>query len=493
MKDPRTRISKNDILYAIIGGVFFSASQPPHYTSFLAWFCLVPLFISLKGKSCRGAFLLGYLWGFTSNLISLYWIAIPTLPGMIAAVVIASLYNGFFGLGFCFLERRSYTIALAASPILWTGMEFLRGYGQLGFPWMDLGYSQGVYRIIIQMADVVGHRGISFWIVALNSLIIGIIIAKKRRWIYILALAIIFTLPFVYGLWRLSQPLPSEKIKVALLQGNISAENKWERTFRRKNIDYYAEMARDIADDIDLLILPESATAYYHRDYPFVVDKLKKLSVQVDAPILSGTLDYDPADRKRLYYNASGLFTGEGAMAVYHKINLVPGSEHIPFQDQIPALRKIEVGGSHFAMGDSAVVFDIDGMKFSAPICYEILFSNTVRDYALSGAEFLTNITNDGWFGRTPGPYQHANFVRFRAVENRLGVGRAAQTGISLICDETGRFTRKLSLNTKGVIVGDIPVRSHTTIFTRIGDWVGYGSFFASPLILILTGLLLKL
>lgn len=493
LKKPRNLISRIDIVYAIIGGVFFSASQPPHYTAFLAWFCLVPLFIAMRGKSYRGAFLLGYIWGFSSNLISLYWIAIPTLPGMIAALLIASLYNGLFALGFSFMERRSYALALSASPILWVGMEFLRGYGQLGFPWMDLGYSQGGYRVIIQMADIVGHRGISFWIVILNALIVGILFAKKKRWIYVIILAVVFAGPFVYGFWRLSQPPPPEKVRIALLQGNISAETKWAREFRRKNIDYYAEMAEGIDQDIDLLVLPETATAYYHRDSPFVIDKLIKLSRQVNAPVLSGTLDYDPADQDRLYYNSSGLFTEEGVQAVYHKINLVPGSEHIPFQDQIPALRKIEVGGSHFAMGDSIAVFEIDSMRFSAPICYEILFGGTVRRYAKNGAEFITNITNDAWFGTTPGPYQHANFVRFRAVENRFGIGRAAQTGISLICDHTGKFTHRLGLNTKGIIVGELPVRNRTTLFTRIGDWIGYGSFFASPLILILTGLSIRL
>jgi len=488
----REPIRKQDVVYAIIGGVFFSASQPPHWTAFLAWFCLVPLFLALKGKSYQGSFMLGFIWGFTSNLISLYWIAIPTLPGMIAAIIIATLYNALFALGFTFLQRRSYLIALAGAPILWTGMEFLRGYGQLGFAWMDLGYSQGIFRVIIQIADLVGHRGISFLIVAVNALIVAVIITKKRRVVYIAAIIVIFALIFGYGFWRLSQPPPSEKIKVALLQGNISAETKWDRDFRQKNIDYYAEMAEGIDEPIDLIVLPETATAFYHRDYPMVVDKLRRLSEQVSAPVLSGTLDYNPRDRKRLYYNASGLFTDEGCLACYHKINLVAGSEHIPFQDQFPILRKIDLGGSHFAMGDSIVVFEIDGMKFSAPICYEILFGCTVRRYAAEGAEFLTNITNDGWFGETPGPYQHANFTRFRAVENRFGIGRAAQTGISLICDETGRITHQLDLNTKGVLVGEIPVRNRTTLFTKLGDWIGYGTFFASPLILLLTGLLIK-
>jgi apolipoprotein N-acyltransferase len=492
LRAPRESIGRKDIIYAIIGGVFFSASQPPHQTAFLAWFCLVPLFLAMSGKSYRGAFALGYLWGVTSNLISLYWIAVPTLPGMIAAIIIASLYTALFAMAFSFVERRNYTVALAVSPVIWVGMEFLRGFGQLGFPWMDLGYSQGIYRVIIQIADLVGHRGISFWLVSINALFVAFIIAKKRRWIYPVSIAVLFAIVLIYGLWRLSQPPPPETIRIALVQSNITAEDKWEKDFRRKSIDYYIEMAREIDEPIDLLVLSETATAHYHRDNPHIVDKLAELSMLVNAPILSGTLDYDPADRRRLYYNSSGLFTADGVRGVYNKINLVPGSEHVPFQNYFPALRKLDLGGSHFAMGDSIVVFEVDGMRFSAPICYEILFGCTVRRYAAGGADFITNITNDGWFGATPGPYQHANFTRFRAVENRFGVGRSAQTGISLICDETGRITKQLALNSKGILIGDVPVRTRKTLFTKLGDWIGYGSFFASPLILILTGLLLK-
>jgi len=436
--------------------------------------------------------MLGYLWGFASNIISLYWIALPTLPGMLAGIIFASLFNAIFALAFSFVERRSRTIALAAAPILWTGMEFMRSIGETGFPWMDLGYSMGFYSVFIQMADIVGHRGISFWIVVINVLIVALTFAKKRRWIYIIALLLLFAGPIVYGLWRLNQPPPAEKIKVALLQGNIGADMKWNRRFRRQNIQYYAEMARDIHEDIDLLIMPETATAYYHRDYPDIIDELVALSVQVGAPVLTGTLDYNPEDRRNLYYNASALVTEDGVQAVYHKMNLVPGSEHVPFQDRFPILRKIDLGGSHFAVGTDIVVFEVNGNKFSSPICYEVLFGRTVHKFAAAGAEFITNITNDAWFGMTPGPYQHANFCRFRAVENRFGVARVAQTGISLITNEKGVFTHTLGLNRKGLIVGDVPIRSRTTLFTKLGDWIGNGSFFASPIILILTGLFVK-
>ncbi len=489
----RKPVSKRDLIYALAGGVLFSASQPPQQTAFLAYFCLVPLMLALEGKNYRGAFMFGYIWGFVSNLISLYWIALPTLAGMIAAVLFASLYSALFAVVFSFVERRSLRAALVLAPIFWVAMEYLRGFGQLGFPWMDLGYTQGPYTVIIQMADIVGHRGISFWLVIVNVLIVAITIARKKKWVYALLLLIVFAVPIGYGLWRIGQPPPPEKVRIALLQGNITAKQKWERNFRRKNVEYYGVMADSLGEKVDLIVLPETASAYYHRDHPNVVKELAAIAGRTGTPILTGTLDYDPADRKRLYYNSSALITEQGVQNVYHKTNLVPGSEHIPFQNRFDFLRKLDFGGSHFAMGDSIVVFEAGRMKFSSPICFEILFESTVRKYALSGAEFITNITNDGWFGETPGPYQHANFCRFRAVENRFGVGRAAQTGISLIVDEKGRIVKSLPLNVKGTLIGDLPVRKRITFFTRLGDWIGAGSLFASPILLVLTGLFIKI
>ena len=140
---PRKESSRLDIVFALSGGVLLSAAQPPLFPAFLAFFCLVPLFAALRGKGYRSVFFLGYIWGFTSNLLSLYWIAMPTFAGMVGAVLILSLYNGVFALIFSFVERRSEALALAFSPILWTGLEFVRGYGVIGFPWMDLGYTQG--------------------------------------------------------------------------------------------------------------------------------------------------------------------------------------------------------------------------------------------------------------------------------------------------------------------------------------------------------------
>jgi apolipoprotein N-acyltransferase len=151
------------------------------------------------------------------------------------------------------------------------------------------------------------------------------------------------------------------------------------------------------------------------------------------------------------------------------------------------------LGGSHFSKGSFYKVFDVNGLKFSSPICFEAVFPNVSRQFVKNGARFLANITNDGWFGMTPGPYQHANFNRFRAVENRVGICRAAQTGISLIVDPYGRITKSLPLGVKGAIIGDVALGSKRTFYNIAGDWVALGSFFVTPILLILIGITVKL
>ena len=493
IKRKREGIAGKDILFALVGGALLSASQPPLVTSFLAYFCLVPLFVALRNKTYRAAFGLGYIWGFVSNLMSLYWIALPTAGGMVAAVIILSLYNAGFALLYSFLERRREWLALAASPIFWTGMEFLRGYGRLGFPWMDLAYTQGQYAPIIQIADLVGHRGITFWLVIVNVLVFAIF-TKKRKWVWGVLLALAFGGVLGYGFWKLSEPPSGEMFRVALLQSNITATQKWESGFRRKNVRTYVAMMDSLAEKVDLVVLPESATAYYHRNRPDIIEDLRIAAARHNTPILSGTLDFDPERRKTHYYNSAMVITPAGLMEqVYHKMELVPMSEQIPFQDVLPGLREIDVGGSHFARGSEYTIFDVRGTEIGAPICFEAAFPRSIRNFRRAGAEVIINITNDGWFGITPGPYQHANFIRFRAVENRIGIARCAQTGISLIASPKGIIEKSLPLGVRGALIGEVQTATRKSFFSRAGDWVGTGSLIATPLLMIIFGFLVKL
>jgi len=411
---------------------------------------------------------------------------------MIGAVTLLSLYSALFALLYSFLERRSEALALAASPVLWVAMEFARGYGRLGFPWLDLAYTQGNYTVFIQMADITGHLGISLWIVAINALIFALFFIGKRRLILIIALILTFVLPIIYGLYCLKRPEPSESIKIALIQGNIPAEQKWEGPFRRQNIHIYSAMIDSLDEPVDLIVLPETATAHYHRSYPALIGILQQASDRAGAPIITGTLDFDPERRSTHYYNASVLIEPMRISESYHKMELVPMSEQIPFQEFIPGLRNLDVGGSHFARGENFLVFEVEKGKFGTPICFESVFSRSALGFARMGAQFLVNLTNDDWFGMTPGPYQHANFSRFRAVETRLAVARCAQTGISLFIDTKGRLISSLPLGVKATLVGSIPVSSGGTFFTRSGEWLGYGSLFATPFLLVLAVLLLK-
>ena len=187
---------------------------------------------------------------------------------------------------------------------------------------------------------------------------------------------------------------------------------------------------------------------------------------------------------------------------------LVPGSETIPFQQWFPFLRKLDVGGGDYFPGKNPAIFDFqikktlgtrsndnfelmvsDGseplyVKLSTIICYESVFPNIVRKFVANGANLLSVITNDGWFGSTSGPYQHAQYAIYRAVENRISIIRCANTGISGFIDLTGRFRNQTRLNSSITVAGFLPIGGETTFYTRYGDWLGQFCLVLSGIII---------
>ncbi|MCD6532356.1 apolipoprotein N-acyltransferase, partial [bacterium] len=184
------------------------------------------------------------------------------------------------------------------------------------------------------------------------------------------------------------------------------------------------------------------------------------------------------------YFNSAVVVMPDGSyQQTYNKIQLVPFSEYIPLQDKFKFLRKLNYGGSHFTPGDEFTIFDINSAKFGVMICYESIFTHIARKFRSSGAEFLVNITNDGWFGKSQGPYQHAMFNVFRAIENRIWIARCANTGISMFVDPHGVITHRTRLFERAVLVGEIELTHTTTIYDRLGDFVGWGSLALSPIL----------
>jgi apolipoprotein N-acyltransferase len=197
------------------------------------------------------------------------------------------------------------------------------------------------------------------------------------------------------------------------------------------------------------------------------------LAREVGAPLLVGSIDTSGGTPPR-YRNSAFLISAAGLEDRYDKIQLVPFGEYVPLSALLGFVRGWAEFIADLEPGARPLVFLGPPAPFGVVICYEGIFPELVRKFVKGGARFMVNMTNDAWFGRTSGPSQHLAMYPLRAVEHRLAVVRAANTGISAFIEPTGRIARSLPLFERGTLVEDIDLRSTTTLYTRFGDWLAW-------------------
>jgi len=435
-----------------------------------------------KLRSLKRGFFLGWLGGAMFFGITFYWI--PLLPGenvtvpflmfpaYLVMIAYLALYLGLFGallrLTYIHLTRKVVFLA----PVLWLCAELLRARGALGFPWASLGYSLWSYPSLIQVASFGSIYFVSLMIVVINALLYDWLARNTRIVIAVPAVLGVFLLMLVPGVVAVRSNPPVRELTVGLVQPNMSSEVKWNPRFRKHNLDVLLYLTGRIAEKKpDLIIWPETAAPFHIRYEPDYMDLLTSTVDRVRVPVLLGFPDAIPQENDELvYFNSAGLvMPGKGMIKKYDKIHLVPFGERIPYDNIFPFLKKLDFGQANFGVGEERTVFQLNGEKFSVLICFESIFPELVRSFKLEGADFLVNITNDEWFGRSAAPFQHAIMAVFRAVETRSSIARCANTGISMLIDPWGRVTLKSGLFTREDLVGKIKLTSTETFFTRHG------------------------
>ncbi len=427
--------------------------------------------------------------------------------GAVAAIFILALYPAIvLSISIRIYHWKKY-LGLISLPVLWVGMEYFRSLSQFAFPWTDVAYSQGYYLRFIQIVSVVGSYGLSFFLMALNVCLWQAkskLNTLERRVGFGITAIFIPVAIFLYG-WVVFPPLPVySDIKVALLQGNVDLETKWSSGTRDENFMLYDSLAREAANDsVELVIWPETAAPCYPRLEPKYRDWIGKIAVESRAYNLVGALEVETKNDRERSYNSAYQFAPDGTMgARYDKMYLVPFSEHVPYQDYMPFLTREFLSRyvnlirtntvewwSDFYPGDSAVVFKTDSAQYSVLICFESAFPNYVRQCLLKGAEFMVNITNDTWFGRSPGPFQHFRIAVFRAVENRVWIARCANSGISALIDPYGRETAEAGLYIRKVVTGKVGALDEYTVFTKIGPVFGQFSLLITAAVIFILAL----
>jgi apolipoprotein N-acyltransferase len=474
---------------------------------------LTPLLVSLARSPrmrSRRAFCLGLTTGAVAFAGTLYWLVetmttfggLATPVAMFAAALLVAylaLFPGVFALVTSRFRARFGPLGLFLAPAAWLTGELGREYVWDGFPWTLLGYSQVTVLPIAQLASVTGVYGLSGLLALTGTAAAYALTGRGRgRWIVAGSTVALVAAIAVWGSGRLRASTllgHGEPVRVAVLQGNVAQDQKWDPAMRGEITDRYLTMTRQaLAERATFIMWPESATPV-----PFEQDlvggaAIRRLAVESGATLLIGSDQVEPIktersgsgdDRKATarYYNAAFLVNPNGTVgAVYRKMHLVPFGEYVPLQSLLffagPIIGAV-ADFSAFTPGTDPVMLPVGSHLASTAICYEVIYPDLIRRFVRNGSELLTTITNDAWYGRSSAAYQHWDQASMRAIEEGRYLARAANTGVSGFVDPYGRVIARTALFEPAVVVRDIRFLQDRTIYSRIGDLAAWLSLAA--------------
>ena len=494
-----------DSSLALLSGALLALSFPKYGHPACAWMALTPLLVALvrpgMPRTTRSAFRLGLLTGAGYFSGTLYWLVetMTTFGGLptVVAVLVAGLlvaYLSLFPAAFAVAVARLRTTlgvraaVLCAAPV-WVASELGRQYVWDGFPWALLGYSQVSVLPIAQLASVTGVYGLSF-LLGLTSAAAAMVILNadgRKRWtMAVVVLALVAGIA-AWGRWRIAEAsltASGDAIRVAVVQGNIAQDEKWNPARRDDIISRYVSMTRQAtAQGATFVIWPESSfPVYFEEDLRGHL--VRRLARETGATLLVGSdqiervrPDASPEALDNRLYNAAFLVKPDGSLGpVYRKMHLVPFGEYVPLQRLLFFVGPIVEAVSNFTPGERPVLLPVGDRLVSTAICYEVIYGSLMRRFVRDGSELLTTITNDAWYGWSSAAYQHWDQAAMRAIENGRYLARAANTGVSGFVDPYGQVLRKSKLFEQTVLVGDVRLSRTRTIYTRTGDLIAWVS-----------------
>ncbi len=484
-------IKTKKFLLACFSGLLLCIIFPKFDLEILAWVSLVPLLFAIQRENLLTSFYLGFTTGFVSFLGILYWIIvavhtygrihiIPSGLILLLLVVYLSLYVGVFAFLLNYIRQRIQWDMVIVAPFLWISLEYVRSFFLTGFPWATLGYSQYMNLPFIQLADITGVYGISFLILLVNSAIYDFISIMGRRERPlplregVVVLAILFVV-FGYGVAQIKRvekiSFRQRKMKIGLAQGNIDQSIKWNAGYQEETLRIYQNLSSVLAKEKpSLIIWPETATPFFFQSEERYRPLVTEVAEMTGAYLLFGSPSFDLVNGRVEYYNSAYLVSpGKEVIGRYDKIHLVPFGEYAPLSEFLFFLGSLSAVGN-LSPGKLVQNLRFPSGDFGVLICYEIIFPNLCRKFVKKGADFFVTITNDAWFGRTSAPHQHLSMATFRAIENRVSIARAANTGISAFIDAKGEIRKRSGLFTQETLVGRIGPRIEETFYTRYGD-----------------------
>lgn len=488
------RPTRSEALAALASAALFAIAFPPFDLIVPVFICLVPVALAVAeradaAESWRSSARIGFWFGLVAYGVTLYWLAVAlriytnlAILGWVGALLVLTPLVVLTTVAL-FVARRATKLPLAILvPVVWVALEVVLDYlPELGFPWLPLGLAMSHHPLMAQAADLSGVRGLSFWIAAINGLVADAWLLRGRRSAVAMragAIAALVALVAAYGAWRLRTTRLRPVAPIAIVQPNVPQEEKWQQQNQGRIVGMLSELTRErlARHDAALVLWPEVALPGFLVDHPDWADTMRVLAGGSRTPILFGVLDVTWRSRTTFdYFNAAMLADSTGRIGTqrpYHKTYLVPVVERVPFLNP-RWFEKLHFFGG-FGRGVSRPpTFHFPFGSMGVLICYESIFPQRSRLYRREGASLIANITNDAWFGRSIAVHQHFAHLPLRAIENRVGIVRAANTGISAYIDPLGRVHGATDIFVPATRTYQAQTTDVRTLYVRIGDWVG--------------------
>ena len=477
------------LLLPALTGILLIFSFPKFTQSYLAWIAFIPLILFLfRVRKPVRAFWGGYVAGGIELFALLIWMpaVLPRYGGIsnwlawTGYVLLILLLACFMGAG-CYVTKRLMHWGGDAFLLLFPAVWVLIEYAQTiipfgGFPWLLIGYSQSDWLGLIQVADLTGVYGISFLVAGLSTAVAWAVIHKGRSfraWWPMLGVIVLVSACLLYGRASLDRwDDLREDYGVAMLQGDLSADETYA-VLSEKYRSGYLSMANDLqSSSIDLLILPESPTPVMYEQDAAYREMIEELAARYTYGLVFNNIRHEETGDGSKYYNSAYFVDGEGALlGSYDKIHLVPFGEYLPLKGFfLLFMRTITQDVSEFQPGREREIFRLGEYPANATVCFEAIFPGLVREFVRSGSRLIVNLTNDRWYGDSSAPFQHFAIARWRSIENRRYLLRAANSGISAVIEPTGRIQTATGILQKAVCEGRFTFVTQQTFYTRYGD-----------------------
>ncbi|MBI4410198.1 MAG: apolipoprotein N-acyltransferase [Gemmatimonadetes bacterium] len=505
---------RGERLLPLLSALLLVLSFPPFELLVPPFVALVPFLVFLADRPAGpegrwSAARAGYWLGLVYFGLLLYWMLVAlvyysalAVPAYVLTVLILAGFLSALAAGLHYVRERTSAPLPLVVAALWTAFEWLQGHlADLSFPWLGLGTALSGFPRVAGAADLVGARGLTFWIALVNGLVALLVLrARARRPLAPLAAATAAAvlLPVAYGFWRAQTLELRPAARVAIIQPNIPEDLKLDRSRAvDSSLTALASLtARIPPGSVDLVIWPEVAVPAL-IEYPWEAGlqaRLRELSAQAGAPVLVGAYGIGGPQEEPVFFNSAYLVSAAGIDGPpYHKQYLVPFVERVPFIDP-ERLERITGDLRYFGglgRGWDSPALRVGQARFGVLICYESIFAPLSRRYRRRGADYLVNITNDAWYGREPwyartsALWQHPAHLALRAIEERVGIARAANTGISLFVDPLGRTYERTRLFVPDARVGTVYTTDVLTLYARWGDWLATSATLAAVLLLV--------